>query len=129
MSDSKKNALILINRIIVGGIFIISGWMKVFAIAATIGFFASVGIPAFLAYVVGYAELVGGVLIVLGLWSSLTSAVLAVIMIFAVWYTRSMGFEGMVTPLATLSGLLGVLVSGAGKYAPQCKKKDGATVA
>ncbi|HEU0080891.1 MAG TPA: DoxX family protein [Candidatus Paceibacterota bacterium] len=116
MSPTKRGVFLLIVRLIIGGIFIAAGWMKVSAMAMTVGYFAQMGIPAFLAYVVGYVELVGGVLIVLGLWSCLAAFVLAVIMLFAIWYSRSMGFQGMMPPLAVLAGLLSIIESGAGKF-------------
>lgn len=112
MSACQKGWVALIARVIVGVIFIAAGWMKVAAMAATIGYFAQTGIPAFFAYVVGYAELIGGVFLVLGLWTCLTSAVLSVIMIFAVGYTYKGGFQVYMTPLITLAALLGVKASG-----------------
>ncbi len=113
----NKNLAVLIVRLIIGGIFVATGWMKVSDMATTVGFFGGMGIPAFLAYIVSYAELVGGVLIVLGLWTEISAGVLAIIMLFAIWYTRSMGFQGFMGPLAVLAGLVSLIASGAGQYA------------
>lgn len=121
----RSDIALLITRLIIGGIFIYSGWEKVSNMAATIGFFASVGIPAFLAYAVSYLELIGGVMIVLGLYTCLAAMVLAVIMIFAVWFTRSMGFQGFGTPLATLAALLALFGVCGGKYAIKCCCESG----
>lgn len=116
MSSTQKDALTLVVRLIIGGIFITAGLMKVGGMEMTIGYFAQMGIPAFLAYVVGYAELVGGVLIVLGFFSCYSSAVLAVVMLFAIYYSKGMGFQGMFPPLAVFAGLLSIIASGAGRF-------------
>lgn len=110
------NETLLIARLIVGGIFIMSGWLKVSDMAATVGLFGQMGIPAFLAYAVSYLELIGGVLLVLGLFSCLVALVLSIIMIFAVWYTRSAGFQGFGLPLAMFAALLALIPSHGGRY-------------
>lgn len=111
-----RDVAMLLTRLIVGGIFIYSGWLKVADMGATVGFFAQMGIPALLAYTVAYLELIGGVMLVLGLYTCLAAAVLAVIMLFAIWYTRGMGFQGFATPLATLAALLALFGVCGGKY-------------
>lgn len=118
----NKNLASLIVRLIIGGIFITTGWMKVADLAATVGFFSQLGIAAFLAYVVTYAELIGGILIVLGLWTEIAAIVLGVIMLGAIYYTASMGFQGFMGPLAVLGGLISILGTGAGSYAVRKRK-------
>ena len=124
MSTQKKDILLLIVRLIIGGVFILAGWMKVSAMAQTIVSFGTMGIPAFLAYLVSYAELIGGVLLVLGIYSCIASAVLSIIMIVAVYFTYPGGMQMFGTPLATLAALLGLLASGAGNYVVPLKKSD-----
>jgi len=116
MTSPKKDAFQLIVRLIVGGIFITTGWIKVSAMTVTLGYFASMNLPAFIAYIVSYAELIGGVLIVIGLWECLAAFVLSVIMVFAIWYSRSFGIQGTMPPLAMLASLLSIIHSGGGKY-------------
>lgn len=116
MNINKKNLAVLIVRLIIGGIFMATGWMKVSDMVSTVGFFGSLGIAPFLAYIVAYAELVGGAFVVLGLWTEIAAGVLGVIMLGAVYYTRSMGFQGFMGPLAVLAGLVSLLASGAGAY-------------
>ena len=119
---TKQNISILIARLIIGGLFIGTGWMKISAMAMTIGFFQSLGIPAFLAYVVGYAEFIGGILLILGLWIEITTAILAIIMIVAIYLTRTGGFPAFSTPLVTLGSLLAICAAGPGKYAFRLEK-------
>lgn len=116
MSDKKRNWTLLVVRLILGGIFIVAGWAKVADMASTVGFFATLGIPAFLAYVVGYLELIGGILLVLGICTEKSAAVLALIMIVAVWLTMPGGFQMFSTPLSVLAGLLSLMASGPGAY-------------
>lgn len=120
LSEKRSHIALFLARLIIGGIFIGTGWMKVSDMAATVGFFAKMGIPAFFAYVVGYLELIGGVLIVLGLWTCLVAGVLGIIMLFAIWYTRGMGFQGFATPLVTLAALLALFGVCGGKYSLKC---------
>jgi putative oxidoreductase len=122
MTSSKKDIAVLIVRLIIGGIFIFSGWMKISDMTMTVGFFGTLGIPAFLAYIVGYAEFIGGILLVIGLWTCISSIVLGIIMIVAVILTVSAGPSMFMTPLVTLAGLISILGSGAGRFAIRCKK-------
>jgi putative oxidoreductase len=60
-----------ILRVALGAVVLFHGLMKVFVftIPGTMGFFESVGFPGFLALPVVVAELVGGAMLVLGIWS------------------------------------------------------------
>lgn len=116
LSEKRSHIALFLTRLIIGGIFIATGWMKVSDMAATVGYFAQMGIPAFFAYAVGYLEFIGGIMLVLGLYTCLIAAVLGIIMLFAIWYTRGMGFQGFTTPLATLAALLALFGVCGGKY-------------
>ena len=117
LAQKRKHIALLITRLIIGVVFIGTGWLKVSDMPTTIGYFAQMGIPAFFAYIVGYLELIGGIMIVLGLWTCLAAAVLAIIMLFAIWFTRSMGFMGIALPLVTFAGLSSLVGVCGGKYA------------
>ena len=114
---ARADIALLITRLIVGGIFITTGWMKISDMKMTLGFFHQMGIPTFLAYIASYGEFIGGILLVLGLWTLLVSAFLIIIMIVAFFETRSLGFQVSALPLAVLSGLVALYGNGAGKYA------------
>lgn len=116
MSATKKGVLLLVVRLIIGGIFINAGWMKVSDMAGTVAQFSTMGIPAFLAYAVGYLELIGGIAVLVGAWAYLASAVLVVIMAVAVYLVYPMGLQMVMTPLVTLAALLGLMASGSGKF-------------
>jgi putative oxidoreductase len=72
-------------RAALGAMWIAHALLKifVFTLAGTAGFFAAHGFPAFLAGPVAAAELVGGMLIVLGWHGRLVSAALAPILLGA----------------------------------------------
>ncbi|MES2023535.1 MAG: DoxX family protein [Patescibacteria group bacterium] len=114
--NEHRDVAILISRFIIGGIFIYAGWMKVSDMAQTIGFFSTLHIPTFLTYIVSYGEVLCGALLVLGLFSEIAKIFLAVVMIFAIYFTYKMGFQVYSTPLAMLGAILALLGSGAGKY-------------
>jgi putative oxidoreductase len=124
MTNKKKEVLILVARLIIGGIFITTGWMKVSDMATTITYFESMNISSVLAYVVGYSEILGGIAIVFGLWMELAAIGLGIIMLGAVWYSRSTGFAGVIGPSAVFAALLGLIACGAGAYALKIKGKN-----
>jgi putative oxidoreductase len=56
-----------------------------FTLDGTAQFFVSLGLPAALAYLTFFAELIGGVLLVLGVWSRAVSLALLPILLGALW--------------------------------------------
>lgn len=58
----------LILRLALGGMFLTHGLLKfiVFTLPGTAGFFASVGFPGWMAYIVAPAELLAGVALIVG---------------------------------------------------------------
>lgn len=57
----------------------------VFTLPGTAQFFASLGLPPVLAYVVFWSELIGGVMLVLGVWPRLVALALVPVLIGALW--------------------------------------------
>ncbi len=61
----------------------------------SVGWFESIGIPGFLAYVVGAVELVGGIALILGLGTRIVSALLTLVMVGAILKAKlAIGFLG-----------------------------------
>lgn len=77
----------LMLRLALGVMFIAHAGLKyfVFTLPGTAQFFQSLGLPAALAYVTFAAELVGGVLIIAGLYTRWVAAALVPILIGATW--------------------------------------------
>ena len=112
-------------RIALGVMFIAHALLKyyVFTLPGTAQFFASLGLPAVLAYATFWAELVGGVLILAGVYSRWVSAALIPILLGATWahagngwvFSASNGgweYPAFLTTVAAAQALLGD-----GKYA------------
>ena len=74
---------LLLIRVVWGLQFIMAGFGKLTNAAHVMPFFESMGLPGFMVYVIGALELVGGILLALGLFSRLASLFLAAIMIGA----------------------------------------------
>jgi putative oxidoreductase len=82
-------------RISLGIIFIAhSLYLKlvIFTLPGTVGFFESIGLPAFLAYVTFAVEAIGGVALVLGLYARWTALSLIPIALGATWAHSSAGW-------------------------------------
>jgi len=94
MVKHEVGALIL--RVTLGVLFFIHGLVKFQGgIENTVGWFDSIGIPGFMAYVVALIELVGGIALILGVATRLVSALLAFIMIGAIFTAKlSLGLLG-----------------------------------
>jgi len=77
----------LVLRITLGVMFIAHALLKyaVFTLPGTAQFFESLGLPGPLAYVVFWAELIGGVLILAGVYSRWIAAALIPILLGAAW--------------------------------------------
>lgn len=113
----------MLTRIVVGVIFIIAGYGKLFGAPGIDGFSGMLSglgfpIPVVFAVLVGIIELVGGLLLVAGYWSEWAARLLAIIMIVAILavhlpngWVGTQGSEGVRYPLL----LLVVLISYIGK--------------
>ncbi|MGE7765653.1 DoxX family protein [Peribacillus sp. NPDC096540] len=83
-------------RVMLGITFLMHGLSKFQSGLDNIsGWFQSIGIPGFMAYVVGTIELVGGIALILGLGTRIISALLIFIMAGAIVYVKfPAGFMG-----------------------------------
>ncbi|MBI3896861.1 MAG: DoxX family protein [Gammaproteobacteria bacterium] len=87
MIDSRTaNYGTLVLRVSLGVMFIAHALLKylVFTLPGTAQFFASVGLPGALAYIVFPAELIGGALLILGVYSRWVALALLPVLIGAV---------------------------------------------
>jgi putative oxidoreductase len=76
----------LLLRITLGGLFLAHAGLKffVFTPAGTAKFFASLGLPAELAYVTMAAEIIGGLALIAGLWTRPVALALTPILLAAI---------------------------------------------
>lgn len=83
---TQKNEIgALILRVTLGILFFIHGLVKFQGgIENTVGWFESINIPGFMAYVVALIELVGGIALIIGFATRLVSILLALLMVGAI---------------------------------------------
>lgn len=119
----------LILRVVVGITFVVAGWSKIqMGSEAVSGFFASVGIPlaSIAAPLVMWIEFLGGIALILGVWTHLVSKLLGVIMLVATLMVHlGNGFAGpggYQLTLTLLAALISIMITGPGKFAVSFKK-------
>lgn len=124
----------LILRVVIGATFIVAGWGKIQAGPEAIsGFFASVGIPlaGIMAPIVMWVEFLGGIALVLGVWTHLVTKLLAVIMLVATLMVHlPNGFTGQggyQLTLTLFAALVSLMITGPGKWALNFKKSTAPT--
>ncbi|MFT4313334.1 MAG: DoxX family protein [Candidatus Woesearchaeota archaeon] len=83
-SNKQKNISIFIMRALVGILFIYHGVQKVLDPSGTAGFFESLGLIGILGPIVGYVEIIAGILLLIGVWTKWASVAIGVIMIGAI---------------------------------------------
>jgi len=87
MTDTRANYAALLLRLSLGTMFIAHALLKVFVftVPGTVQFFGSLGLPAIVAYATIAAELIGGVLMVLGVRTRIVALALVPVMLGATW--------------------------------------------
>jgi putative oxidoreductase len=77
----------LLLRLGLGTMFIAHGLLKVmvFTLPGTVGFFEQVGFPGWLAYIVTFAEIGGGILLIAGIRVTLVSVALLPVLLGALY--------------------------------------------
>lgn len=116
---------LLLVRVGLGLVFIAHGWAKIDGMDGTIGFFASIGLSAFWAYLVAYVEFIGGIAMLVGLFTNWAGMLLAVVMIVAIVMLKlSKGFVGGYEfDLVLFLSSLAIVIAGPGKYTLRALKK------
>lgn len=121
----------LILRVVVGITFVVAGWSKIQTGADGIAaFFASAGIPlaSIMAPIVMWVEFLGGIALILGLWTHLVAKLLAVIMLVATLMVHlKNGFAGpggYQLTLTLFAALISIMITGPGKFAVSLPKSS-----
>lgn len=108
---------ILIIRIALGVVFVAHGWAKFANMEGTLGFFASIGLGAIATYLISTIELVGGILMILGIFTRYVGILFAFIMAGAIATVKGrLGFfGGYEYELVLLLVSLGMVFLGGGR--------------
>jgi putative oxidoreductase len=87
-TESQTDAAALILRVSLGVMFVAHGLLKVFVftIPGTVGYFESLGLPGFFAYLTILAEVGGGLALIVGVLTRVVSLALIPVMIGATWF-------------------------------------------
>lgn len=108
-------------RVTLGIVFVTTGWGKLHGLDDVTQYFASLGIPAphAQAVLVSLIELVGGLMLVLGLGTRIAATLLVGVMAVAIWTAKLPEVHGIADLAGTvevvyLVALIWLLVSGGG---------------
>jgi putative oxidoreductase len=117
-ASRNKDLGILLIRIAIGLVFVAHGWDKVSDLSGTATAMSGLGIPAVLAYAVSFAEFLGGIAFVAGLWTRWVGVLLAVVMAIAIALVKiKLGYVGGYEyELTLLLGSLGIALTGSGAF-------------
>jgi putative oxidoreductase len=114
----------LLARVMVGWTFTLSGWGKLNNLDRVEGFFGSIGIPSpgFMAPFVGTIELVGGILLIVGLGTRLACIPLIIVMIVALSTAVADQVDSLVSLFALretlyIGFMIWLMVAGPGRVA------------
>ncbi len=114
---NQQNLGLFIIRVALAAVFITAGWMKLASMDQVIGMFAMIGLTPFFAWLVALVELVGGVSLLLGIFTRYAGIAIAVIMVFAIVLVKGkMGFMAYQSDLVILAAALGIALLGPGRW-------------
>ena len=127
LAASTSDTVLLIGRILLGLIFVRSGYGKIFDIGAYAATFPPRGLPPFLAYIAVPAEFFGGVALMLGLATRYVAVVMTIFLLVATFSshrywdfsdaaTRRVQETNFFKNIAILGGFLFVFVAGSGRF-------------
>lgn len=106
-------------RLALAAVFIVHGAGKLGNMEGTVKFFASLDLASFFAYLVAAVETLGGLAMLLGIFTEAAGIGLALVMVFAIYLVKfTTGFAGGWEFDATLLlAALGIVFAGPGRYA------------
>ena len=118
LGQSKLNDVALMGlRAAIGVIFIIQGSGKFNPGVA--GFLTSLGLPVELQIPIALAETIGGIVLIIGVLSRISSSILSIIMLGAIFHVKGAsnltGEGGYAIDLMLLAGVLLIIVAGPGR--------------
>jgi putative oxidoreductase len=127
VAATTSDFILLVGRILLGWIFVRSGYGKMFDIPAYAATFSGRGLPTFLAYIAVPAEFFGGIALILGLATRYVVLVMIIFMLVATFSShryweftdvaaRRAQDSSFYKNLAMLGGFLFLFVIGPGPF-------------
>ncbi len=129
---SLNSFVLLLARVLLGAIFVVAGFGKLGDVQGFAGYMASGGVPVFLAWPVVLAEIIGGLLLIVGWQTRLAALGLAAFCVAsAVLYHYvpgdQMQMNMFLKNLAMAGGYLALFVQGAGALSLDARMAGGRT--
>lgn len=123
--ESNTNVGATLTRLSLGTILLAHGLLKlfVFTLPGTVAFFASLGLPAIAAYLTIFAEVVGGVAIIAGLYTRLAAILSLPVLLGSLWAHAGNGWlfsgegGGWEFPALLVALAVAVAIQGGGAFA------------
>lgn len=122
-----RDFLLLVGRVLMGWIFISSGWRKLMDIPAFVASMPRRDLPNFLGYIAPPVEFIGGVCLVLGFATRYAAAVMLLFIIIATfsshrWWNYPEAQRGNQSShfwknVSMMGGTVLLFITGAGRYA------------
>jgi len=114
MSKRYYEWSMFVLRVTLGAIFLAHGLQKIAGFEGIVKFFAAIGLPALLAYVVTAIEAVGGAFLILGLFTRSAATGIIMVMLGAIFSVKlSKGFiGGYESEVSLLAIALSLVLSG-----------------
>ena len=122
MAKNKGSFTLMFLRVVLGLIFVNAGYSKLFVtggFSAFVDMLKGLGIPlaAYMALLVAAIELIGGLFLIFGVATKLSSFLLGIIMLVAFFKVHmSQGFRGYRLVLLIFAALMALYSHGAGKW-------------
>ncbi|MCI2395017.1 DoxX family protein [Aliiroseovarius sediminis] len=123
--ESNTNIGATLTRLSLGAVLLAHGLLKlfVFTLPGTVAFFAGLGLPAIAAYLTVFAEVVGGVAILAGLYTRLAALLSLPVLIGSLWAHIGNGWlfsgegGGWEFPALLVALAVAVAIQGGGAFA------------
>jgi len=122
-----QDFLLLLGRVLIGWIFILSGWRKLMDIEAFVTSMPRRDLPTFLGYVAPFVEFVGGILLVVGLATRYAALVMLLFIIIATFSShrywnypeaqQANQNSHFWKNISMMGGTVLLFITGAGRYA------------
>jgi putative oxidoreductase len=108
----------LVLRLALGAIFLAHGLQKISGMDGIVKWFASIGLPPLLAYIVATIETVGGAFLILGLFTRVAATGIVFVMLGAIFSVKmSKGFiGGYEFDVSLLAAAVALILSGSHTY-------------
>jgi len=123
---------LLVLRLVLGAIMVGHGYSKVFGgLQGFSHFVSSLGLPGWLAYLSSAAEFLGGILVLVGIFTRCAALAILVDMLVAIWKVHLkhglLGDNGYQFPLALAAIAFALIFLGAGPIALEAVHRGGGT--